>query len=102
MAPRWSRKTRRHSDPESRMFWHRCVGLAAALLVAAASPVTAAPLSDAAWEKIVTAAKQEGKVVISHFTDAGIEPVLRQFEKAYGIRVAASPGRPDAVIPKIL
>src|SRR5262249_59101930 len=36
------------------------------------------------------------------FTEAGMEPVLRQFEKDYGIRVEATPGRPDAVIPKIL
>jgi ABC-type Fe3+ transport system substrate-binding protein len=76
--------------------------VAAMLLLAIVSPAFAAPASDAAWEKIVVAAKQEGKVVISHFTDAGMEPVLRQFEKEYGIRVEASPGRPDAVIPKIL
>ena len=79
-----------------------CAWLAAAWLIAAAAPVSAAPVSDADWNKIVVAAKQEGKVVISHFTDAGVEPVLRQFEKEYGIRVEASPGRPDAVIPKIL
>lgn len=78
-----------------------CFWLAAAWL-AAAVPVAAAPASDADWQKIVAAAKQEGKLVISHFTDAGIEPVLRQFEKEYGIRVEASPGRPDAVVPKIL
>jgi ABC-type Fe3+ transport system substrate-binding protein len=76
--------------------------LAAAALAAAAAPAFAAPVSDADWAKIVAAAKQEGKIVISHFTDAGMEPVLRQFEKDYGIRVEATPGRPDAVIPKIL
>ncbi|MGH7033548.1 MAG: hypothetical protein ACREFL_07450, partial [Stellaceae bacterium] len=62
-----------------------CGWLAAAWLAAAAVPAAAAPVSDADWQKIVAAAKQEGKVVISHFTDAGVEPVLRQFEKAYGI-----------------
>lgn len=76
--------------------------LAAAALLAAAMPAHAAPVSDAEWQKIVAAAKQEGKIVISHFTDAGMEPVLRLFEKEYGIRVEATPGRPDAVIPKIL
>jgi ABC-type Fe3+ transport system substrate-binding protein len=84
------------------MFRKACQWLAAAALVAAAAPAFAAPVSDSDWQKLVAAAKQEGKVVISHFTDAGIDPVLRQFEKAYGIHVEASPGRPDAVIPKIL
>jgi ABC-type Fe3+ transport system substrate-binding protein len=79
------------------------VWLAAALLLAAvATPAVAAPVSDADWQKIVAAAKQEGKIVISYFTDAGMEPVLRQFEKETGIKVEATPGRPDAVVPKIL
>jgi ABC-type glycerol-3-phosphate transport system substrate-binding protein len=76
--------------------------LAAAVLVAAAAPACAAPVSDADWQKIVAAAKQEGKIVISYFTDTGMEPVLRQFEKDTGIKVQATPGRPDAVVPKIL
>ena len=76
--------------------------LAMAALLGMAAPAVAAPVSDSEWQKIVAAAKQEGKVVISHFTDAGMDPVLRQFEKDYGIRVEGSPGRPDAVIPKIL
>ncbi|HEV8014488.1 MAG TPA: extracellular solute-binding protein [Stellaceae bacterium] len=85
-----------------RRLWLAAACLVAARLVLAAVPAGAAPVSDADWEKIVAAAKLEGKVVISHFTDAGMEPVLRDFEQAYGIRVEASPGRPDAVIPKIL
>lgn len=84
------------------MFRQALLGLVAAWLAAASVPAVAAPVSDAEWQKIVAAAKQEGKVVVSHFTDAGMDPVLRQFEKDYGIRVEASPGRPDAVIPKIL
>ena len=78
------------------------LGIVGAALAVATAPAVAAPASDADWAKIVAAAKQEGKIVISHFTDAGMEPVLRQFEKDYGIRVEATPGRPDAVIPKIL
>ncbi len=78
------------------------LGIVGAALAAVTAPAVAAPASDADWAKIVAAAKQEGKIVISHFTDAGMEPVLRQFEKDYGIRVEATPGRPDAVIPKIL
>jgi ABC-type Fe3+ transport system substrate-binding protein len=54
------------------------------------------------WDKIVAAAKGEGKIVISHFTDRGFEPILKQFTEKYGIRVEASPGRPDSVIPKIV
>jgi hypothetical protein len=81
--------------------------LAAATMVAVATPAVvtpaaAAPVSDADWQKIVAAAKHEGKIVISYFTDTGMEPVLRQFEKETGIRVEATPGRPDAVVPKIL
>ncbi len=76
--------------------------LSAAVLAAVATPVMAAPVSDADWQKIVAAAKQEGKIVISYFTDTGMEPVLRQFEKDTGIKVQATPGRPDSVVPKIL
>ena len=54
------------------------------------------------WQNVVTAAKAEGKVVISHFTDRGIEPILKQFEEKFGVAVEASPGRPNSVIPKIL
>lgn len=84
------------------MFARARLWLAGALLAAVAPPAFAAPVSDADWQKIVSAAKQEGKIVISYFTDAGMEPVLRQFEKETGIKVEATPGRPDSVVPKIL
>jgi ABC-type Fe3+ transport system substrate-binding protein len=79
-------------------------GFSAALV--AASLAAAAP-SDAQtpqqrWDTVLAAAKREGKIVISHFTDKGIEPILREFQDTYGITVEASPGRPNSVIPKIL
>jgi hypothetical protein len=48
------------------------LGIAGAALAAATAPAIAAPASDADWAKIVAAAKQEGKLVVSHFTDAGM------------------------------
>ena len=79
------------------------IAVVGALLAAnIAMPARAADVTPAQWDKIVAAAKAEGTVVISHFTDSGIDPVLRLFEQKYGIKVEANPGRPDQVIPKIL
>jgi ABC-type Fe3+ transport system substrate-binding protein len=74
--------------------------LVAAALVAATPALAQSPQER--WDQVLDAAKHEGKIVISHFTDKGIEPILREFEATYGIKVEASPGRPSSVIPKIV
>jgi ABC-type Fe3+ transport system substrate-binding protein len=79
-------------------------GFSAALVAAAlaASVPSHAQTPQQRWDTVLAAAKREGKVVISHFTDKGIEPILHEFQDTYGIEVEASPGRPNSVIPKIL
>lgn len=72
------------------------------LAASTAAPASAQSGGSAEWNKIVAAAKTEGTVVISYFTDPGVEPILKQFEKQFGIKVEASAGRPNEIVPKIL
>ena len=72
------------------------------VLVVAAAPAWAQGTDSAAWKKLVAAAKAEGSIVISHFTDRGIVPIFKRFETEFGIKVEPSAGRPSSVIPKLL
>ena len=84
--------------------WHlgSIAGLCGLLVMGIATPASSQDAAKMEWDKVVKAARAEGKIVISHFTDAGIEPILKRFEEQFGIKVEASAGRPSAVIPKIL
>lgn len=76
--------------------------LAAAIGVVCATAAAAPAFAQSDLEKLVAAAKKDGSLVVSHFTDAAIEPILRKFEQKFGVKVEASAGRPSSVIPKLL
>jgi spermidine/putrescine-binding protein len=63
--------------------------LAVAMLSVAATAATPAAAQDADWDKVVAAAKQEGKVVVynSALGTAYYKAVVDSFEKKYGIKV---------------
>jgi ABC-type Fe3+ transport system substrate-binding protein len=63
--------------------------LAVAMLSVAARAATPAAAQDADWDKVVAAAKQEGKVVVynSALGTAYYKAVVDSFEKKYGIKV---------------
>ena len=61
----------------------RTVALALGM-VAVAAVTLAWSQSGAEWNKVVAAGKAEGKLVISHFTDAGLEPILKKFTAKFG------------------
>ncbi len=66
------------------------------------TPAFSQTAAQAHWDDVLAAAKIEGKVVVSYFTDPATEPILRLFEQKYGIKVEGNADRPNSIVPKIL
>jgi ABC-type Fe3+ transport system substrate-binding protein len=73
------------------------------LLVAAAPAQTGRPGAQAEWDKVLEAAKKEGKVVVSIPPSAELRKGLEEaFTKRYGITLESVPGRGASVIRRIV
>ncbi len=78
------------------------MALGAVFLTAPMAPALSQTAAQTRWAEILAAAKVEGKVVVSYFTDPASEPILRLFEQKYGIKVEGNADRPNSIIPKML
>ena len=82
---------------------YRCVVVAAIFLAAATATAQTKPGGPAEWEKILEAAKKEGRVVASIPPNAELRKGMEEaFQKRYGITLESVPGRGAAVITRIV
>ena len=80
---------------------YRCVVVAAIFLAAATAAAQTSKSSE--WEKILEAAKKEGRVVASIPPNAELRKGMEEaFQKRYGITLESVPGRGAAVITRIV
>ena len=82
---------------------YRGVVVAAIFLAAATATAQTKPGGPAEWEKILEAAKKEGRVVASIPPNAELRKGMEEaFQKRYGITLESVPGRGAAVITRIV
>lgn len=77
--------------------------VAAAAVTACITSVGAAQSRDTQqWKDLIAAAKADGKLVVSHYTEKAIEDILDRFSNEFGIEVEKSAARPSTAVPRIM